>query len=236
MSCGSTQKASVRRCDARKPLCPCMCRLQPSGVGGADQRVGSSKKEGVSTGSVSAFGRAGTGHRSCCAISWIGSGRGDPQDAVVISSAQAVSLAVGVILSSPIVGLHGGDVGKVAGIDECLRRADARKVCLMHGSFLRQLRARRISLAGEKPVLHAKSGNEGEGGDPQMRREAREQHRDHNPFRHSLRSASRRLTRPCTRLPPAYTHSKNASQPPRQSPALKRRATVERAKAAAPIL
>ena len=151
-----------------------MRRLQPGRVRGADQRVGSRKKKGVSTGSVSALGRSGTGHCNWSATSLIGSGRGDAQDAVMISSAQAVSLAVGVILSSPIVGLHGFNVGKVPGIEERLRRANAGKVGLMARARLRHCCASNIALPAEQPVLHAKPCNQGEGGNPQMRRKPRE--------------------------------------------------------------
>lgn len=210
--------------------------LKPCRVGRADQRVGSRKKDGISTGSVSALGRSGTGHCRRSATSRIGAGRGDAQDAVVISSAHAVSLAVGIILSSPIVGFHGRNGGEVARVYERLFRADARKVCLMAGACLHHRCARGITLATEQAILHAKRGNEGKGSKPQMRRKPREKRRHHRPVKHSLRSASRRLMRPCTRRPPACTHIKNASQPPRQFPALKRRATVDRAKATAPIL
>lgn len=70
-----------------------------------------------------------------------------------------------------------------------------------------------------------------------MRREPDEPGRHQaSPVRQTDRSAARRRTIPRTTRPPALFHSRKASQPPRQSPARKRRATVDRAKAGAPIL
>ena len=207
---------------------------QSRAVFGADQRVGSRKNEGVRTGSVSARGKSGAGQTGACGITLSGRVAGEAQDAVTIQDSGSVSFTIGVIPLSP---LRGGKAAKLrlpVGIGAILRGPDGGDVARMGGCGCGEcgfglVQSRRLNL--QRGAQH---GDDDQRGQTELGCET-EEHL-HSPVRHRARSACRRRVSPGTTRPPARFHIRNASHPPRQSPALKRRATVERAKAALPIL
>jgi len=122
---------------------PAMSGLQARRVRRADQRIGSRKKEGISTGSVSTFGRMGAGQRGKSGSTAIGSGRGELQDAVQIMSASGISLLVGVMGQSPVAGIHAGAFGLPVGLRLGLDGLESGGVALVQ-RLLRSERPARI--------------------------------------------------------------------------------------------
>ena len=98
---------------------PVLCSFKPGGIGGAYHRIGSFKKDGISTGSVSTSGMT-TGGQFRLAGSTC-SGRGwQPDNAIPINDAQIFVLLLNSMVESPIVGLEGGDLGIECGLRSAL--------------------------------------------------------------------------------------------------------------------
>lgn len=204
--------------------CPVPCRFQPGGISGADHRVGSFKKDGISTGSVSTSGMCTDGQFRLAGSTC--SGRGwQPDNAITINDAQVFVLILSSMVESPIVGLEGGDLGIERGLCSALG-VDELTLHLLPSGLVLAAQMINPSAPEERQQQHAR--------EPASDISPPAHH--HRLVRQSLRSASLRLISPWTGRPPALIHMPNASQPPCQSPALKRRATVERAKAPVPIL
>ncbi|OJY63044.1 MAG: hypothetical protein BGP16_04155 [Sphingobium sp. 66-54] len=140
--------------------------LQPGGIGGADQGVGTVKKDGRSTGSVSARGKLGAGQRTATGRTGIGRGRGEAQHTSSIVSAGSINLAIGIIVQSPVPILDAGDLGPPAGIGTRLCGFERGSVRRAQGSLGREGLPRAVQPGTAQHQRCAQAGNGEQRADP----------------------------------------------------------------------